>query len=70
MVPLSGTCRAAERFDHGALAGAVFPEQCQNLAAPELEADVAHRLYAREGFANTSHLEKRGGGGGERGKHK
>src|SRR5467141_587004 len=48
----------AQHLHQGRLAGAVLAHQSMDLALPDGEIDVAQRLHAGEGFADTVHFEQ------------
>ena len=50
---------AEENFHEGALAGAVFAAETQDLAFLQGEVNVCQYLIAEEGFFNIPHLQKR-----------
>jgi hypothetical protein len=49
----------AEHVDRGRLAGAVGPEEAEDLTGGDLEADPAHRLDLVEGLAQVVDLDRR-----------
>jgi len=48
----------AQHLHQGRLAGTVLADQSMDLALPDGEIDVAQRLHAGEGFADTAHFEQ------------
>src|SRR5204863_9130918 len=53
---------AVDHVEAGRFAGAVRPDQRQELALSDVEADAIHGLHAAEGFPQASHREHAHGG--------
>ena len=56
-LPAVGLRQRAEHVDRRRLAGAVGPEEPEDLAGGDLEADAAHRLDLVEGLAQVVDLD-------------
>ena len=57
--PPVGSRERAEHVDRRRLAGAVGPEEAEDLAGGDLEADAAHGLDLAEGLAQVVDLDRR-----------
>jgi hypothetical protein len=54
---------AAENFHQGGFARAILAAQRDDLAAPDLQADVVQRNHAGKSFGDPAHFEERRHGG-------
>lgn len=50
--------RAAEHFDKGAFAGAIFTDEAQDFTSVQFHGDIFQGLDAGEGFINLAHFQK------------